>query len=36
MILVERRNAADGTPLEAVFNVFPSQQWHLSSEWDVD
>jgi len=26
----------DDTPLETVFNVFPSQQWRLSYEWTVD
>lgn len=27
--------AADDTPLEAVINVFPSQQWRLSYEWSA-
>ena len=26
---------ADDTPLEAVINVFPSQQWRLSYEWSA-
>ena len=27
---------ADGTPVETVINVFPSQQWRLSYEWLTD
>ncbi len=26
----------DGTPVETVINVFPSQQWRLSYEWSVE
>jgi hypothetical protein len=35
LVVVRVAYDAEGTPLETVFNVFPSQQWRLSYEWDV-
>lgn len=35
LVVVRVAYDAEGTPLEAVFNVFPSQQWRLSYEWTV-
>lgn len=36
LVVVRVAYASDATPLETVFNVFPSQQWRLSYEWTVD
>ena len=36
LVVVRVAYTADGTPAEAVFNVFPSQQWRLSYEWTVN
>ncbi len=36
LVVVRVAYGADGTPLETVFNVFPSQQWRLSYEWTAD
>ena len=35
LVVVRVAYAADGTPLETVFNVLPSRQWRLSYEWAV-
>jgi GntR family transcriptional regulator len=35
LVVVRVAYDADNTPVEAVFNAFPSQQWRLSYEWTV-